>query len=160
MAEEIVLKASATRVQASLENLGLPVSVRQMPATTRTAQDAASAIGCTPGQIVKSLIFRGSESGKAYLILASGPNRVNEAAFGALAGEPIQRAKPDFVRECTGFSIGGVPPIGHPARLSTWMDEALLGFETVWAAAGTPESVFAITPKELAQATMATVIKL
>jgi prolyl-tRNA editing enzyme YbaK/EbsC (Cys-tRNA(Pro) deacylase) len=160
MGDENALKASAARVQTVLENLGLLVTVRQMPATTRTAQDAASAIGCTPGQIVKSLIFRGSESGKAYLILASGPNRVNEATFGVLVGESIQRATPDFVRDCTGFSIGGVPPLGHPARLATWMDEALLRFETVWAAAGTPESVFAIAPNELAQATVATVIKL
>jgi prolyl-tRNA editing enzyme YbaK/EbsC (Cys-tRNA(Pro) deacylase) len=131
-----------------------------MPATTRTAHDAASAIGCAVGQIVKSLIFRGCESGKPYLILASGLNRVNEAAFGALVGEVIERAKPDYVRKCTGFTIGGVPPIGHPVQLSTWMDETLLIFETVWAAAGTPESVFAIAPKDLASATMATIIQL
>jgi prolyl-tRNA editing enzyme YbaK/EbsC (Cys-tRNA(Pro) deacylase) len=160
MTDDHTLKASANRVQAALDNLGLPVTVRQMPATTRTAQDAAGAIGCTVEQIVKSLIFRGGKSGKPYLILASGPNRVNEAAFGVLAGEPIQRATPDFVKECTGFAIGGVPPVGHAARISTWMDEALLGFETVWAAAGTPESVFAIAPKDLANATMATVIRL
>jgi len=160
MADENTLKASAARVQIALEHHGLPVTVRQMPATTRTAQEAASAIGCAPGQIVKSLIFRGSKSGKAYLILASGPNRVNEATFGVLVGESIERAKPDFVRDCTGFSIGGVPPLGHPTRLATWMDEALLSFETVWAAAGTPECVFAITPNELAQATAATFIKL
>ncbi|HUN86667.1 MAG TPA: YbaK/EbsC family protein [Terracidiphilus sp.] len=131
-----------------------------MPATTRTAQDAASAIGCTVGQIVKSLVFQGIESGKPYLILASGPNRVNEASFGVLAGESIQRAKPDFVRECTGFAIGGVPPLGHSSRLPTWMDEELFVYETVWAAAGTPESVFAIAPKDLASATIATIIRL
>lgn len=155
MAEEPVLKTSATRVQMALESLGLPVTVRQMPATTRTAEDAASAIGCSVGQIVKSLIFRGSQSGKPYLILASGPNRVNEAAFGVLVGEPIQRAKPEFVRECTGFAIGGVPPLGHPTHIPTWFDRALLAHETVWAAAGTPESVFAISPQELRNSTKA-----
>lgn len=160
MADENTLKTSASRVQAALEILGLPVIVRRMPATTRTAQEAASAIGCTVAQIVKSLIFRGAESGKPYLILASGPNRVNEASFGVMAGESIQRAKPDFVRECTGYAIGGVPPLGHPCQLSTWMDESLLGFDTVWAAAGTPESVFEISPKDLAKATKATIVQL
>lgn len=155
MPEEIVLKASANRVQAALEDLGLPITVRQMPASTRTAEDAASAIGCTVGQIVKSLIFRGTLSSRAYLILVSGPNRVNEATFGTLVGEPIQRAKPDFVRESTGFAIGGVPPIGHLEQIPTWLDRALLAHETVWAAAGTPESVFAIDPRQLQQATKA-----
>lgn len=160
MAQPTELKNSAQRVQDTLTGLGLSTVVREMPATTRTAEDAASAIGCSVAQIVKSMVFSGAESSEPYLILVSGPNRVNEARLAELTGGKIQRAKPDFVREKTGFAIGGIPPLGHLKPLKTWMDEALLVFDVVWAAAGTPESVFSISPIELARVTGATMIHL
>lgn len=116
-------------------------------------------MGCAVAQIVKSLVFRGCETGRPYLILVSGTSRVNEHHFSALVEEKIERAKPEFVREQIGFTIGGVPPLGHPTQLSRWMDEDLLQFETVWAAAGSPHAVFPISPQELARATPAKVIR-
>jgi prolyl-tRNA editing enzyme YbaK/EbsC (Cys-tRNA(Pro) deacylase) len=154
------LPNNASRVQLALRDSGLSITVHHVSASTRTAEDAAAVIGCSVGQIVKSLVFRGCDSGRAYLILVSGVNRVDENNCSRLAGETIQRAKPEFVREQTGFAIGGVAPLGHPASLLTWMDEALLHFETVWAAAGSPHAVFPISPKDLARVTLARVIQL
>ena len=115
--------------------------VREFPADTRTAQDAAAAIGCDVAQICKSLVFRTAAG--PLLIVCSGANRVDEARFGA------HKADADFVRRATGFSIGGVPPFGHPAPVPTVVDEDLLAFDVVWAAAGTPRSVFPLAPDEL-----------
>jgi prolyl-tRNA editing enzyme YbaK/EbsC (Cys-tRNA(Pro) deacylase) len=151
--------SSATKVQAALRAAGLGTTVVEMPASTRTAKEAAQAIGCTVGQIAKSLVFRASGSNSAILVIASGTNRVNEGRLAALVGEPIERATPEFVRERTGFVIGGVPPIGHPSVLRTWMDRDLLQYENVWAAAGTPFAVFAITPGELQRVTGAVVVE-
>jgi prolyl-tRNA editing enzyme YbaK/EbsC (Cys-tRNA(Pro) deacylase) len=114
---------------------------REFPAETRTAQDAAAAIGCDVAQICKSLVFRVGD--EPLLIVCSGANRVDEARFGA------QKADAGFVRRTTGFSIGGVPPFGHPAPVPTVVDEDLLAFDVVWAAAGTPRSVFPLAPAEL-----------
>jgi len=150
--------AAAERVQKAAEALGLRVSVRIMPATTRTAEEAAAACGCTVGQIVKSLIFKGKDSGNAYLLLVSGTNRVNEQAMGARLGEAIVRPNADFVRAATGFAIGGVAPLGHTPPLVPYFDADLLQYETVWAAAGTSNAVFEVDPKALRDATKAVVL--
>jgi prolyl-tRNA editing enzyme YbaK/EbsC (Cys-tRNA(Pro) deacylase) len=152
-------KPGSNHVQAALDEFGLTITVRRVSDSTRTAEDAARVIGCAVAQIVKSLVFRGCQTGRPYLILVSGTNRVNEHQFSARVEEKIERANPEFVREQTGFSIGGVPPLGHPAQLSTWMDEDLLQFETVWAAAGSPHAVFPISPQDLARVTSAEVIR-
>lgn len=146
------LKPAAQRVQAALQQKGLDAQVRHMPASTRTAQEAANACGCQVGQIVKSLIFRGSGSGQPYLLLVSGANRVDENVAAAQIGEPLGRADAQFVRQATGFAIGGIPPLGHTMPVTTFIDEALLSYEVVWAAAGTPDAVFPIAPERLAQA--------
>ena len=128
------------------EFVGHPVST--FPEGTRTAVDAAAAIGCDVGQIVKSLVFR-REGGEPLLVLASGSNRVDEAKVAGLVGEAIGKADAAFVRGATGFAIGGVPPAGHVAAIETLVDEDLLAYDEVWAAAGTPRTVFPLTPAEL-----------
>jgi prolyl-tRNA editing enzyme YbaK/EbsC (Cys-tRNA(Pro) deacylase) len=131
----------------------------ELPQSTRTAADAAKAIGCEVGQIAKSLVFRAIESGSAVLVIASGTNRVNESAIAAAIGEPIGKADADFVRARTGFAIGGVPPIGHPEPIRTFIDEDLLRFDRIWAAAGTPNAVFELSPADLGQLTGGSVIR-
>ena len=152
------LKPAAQRVQDALGAKGLQSVVRHMAQTTRTAEEAAAACGCAVGQIVKSLVFRGARSGNACLLLVSGSNRVNEKGVAARIGEPLRRPDAQYVRDVTGFAIGGIPPLGHDRPLATYMDEALLGHEVVWAAAGTPDAVFPVAPADLAKATSATVI--
>lgn len=122
--------------------------MRTFPQGTRTAADAAAAVGCDVGQIVKSLVFR-RESGAAVLVVASGRNRVDERKVEALLGEPIGKADASFVRETTGFAIGGVPPAGHASPVETIVDGDLLEYDEVWAAAGTPRDVFRTTPQQL-----------
>jgi len=158
MHEERSVSASAAKVQQALRDHGLPAEVVEMPASTRTAQEAAAAIGCSVGQIVKSLVFRGVTTGRAILVLASGQNRVHEKTLEHLVGEPIARATPEFVRDATGYAIGGVPPLGHDHVLPVWMDRDLLQYDQIWAAAGTPFAVFAITPTELQRVTGAAVV--
>ena len=143
------LKASARRVQEALAAHGFAFDVKEFPESTRTSAEAAAAIGCTVAQIAKSLVFRGAESGEPVLIVASGANRVDPAKAAALLGEAIKRADADFVREATGFAIGGVPPLGHDRPIATLIDEELLGFEVIWAAAGTPNAVFRLLPQDL-----------
>ena len=123
-----------------------------MPDSTRTAEDAAKACGCAVAQIVKSLVFLGAETGKACLLLVSGVNRVDEQGMTAVLGETLKRPDGRAVREITGFAIGGIPPLGHPVAMPTVIDEKLLEFDTVWAAAGTPRCVFSVDPKALAEA--------
>ncbi len=146
------LSASAQRVQAALEQLGLTLEVVELPASTRTAVDAARAIGCQVGQIAKSLVFR-TRSARPILVIASGSNRVDVEAVGVLIGESIGMADADFVRQHTGFAIGGVPPLGHDKPLKTYVDQDLLGYEVIWAAAGTPHAVFRLTPSDLVKMT-------
>jgi prolyl-tRNA editing enzyme YbaK/EbsC (Cys-tRNA(Pro) deacylase) len=153
------LPAAAQRVQDAADALGLAVSVRLMDAVTRTAEEAAIACGCTVGQIVKSLIFRGKESSAPLLLLVSGVNRVNEKAMAGRLGEAIVRPDAAFVREATGFAIGGIPPFGHARRLVPRLDADLLQYETVWAAAGLPNAVFEISPAALRDATGALVVQ-
>ncbi|MEA5078636.1 MAG: YbaK/EbsC family protein [Anaerolineaceae bacterium] len=141
---------SAKKVQDALKSAGIEAKVVELPDSTRTAVEAAQAIGTTVAQIVKSLVFRGQTSGKAILIEASGINRVNEKAVAAILGEPIGKADADFVREQTGYAIGGIPPLGHAHEMgAVLIDEDLLQYEELWAAAGTPHAVFRLTPDEL-----------
>jgi prolyl-tRNA editing enzyme YbaK/EbsC (Cys-tRNA(Pro) deacylase) len=151
----VSLPRSARRVQAALHELGLDAEVAELADSTRTAPEAAAAVGCELGAIVKSLVFRGASSGEAVLVLVSGDRRADEAALARALGEPVERADADWVREVTGYAIGGVPPIGHPAPVRTLMDDGLERFEVVWAAAGTPRTVFPIAPDELARVTSA-----
>lgn len=146
------LSPAAHRVLTAARELNLDVEIRTMPGSTRTALEAASAVGATVGQIVKSLIFKGKQSGKPYLLLVSGANRVNEHAVERVIGEAIVRPDADFVREVTGFAIGGIPPLGLAQHIHAWFDEDLLQYETVWAAAGTPNDVFSVDPAALREA--------
>ena len=138
--------ASALRVQAEL---GPEFEVLEFDASTRTAAQAAEAIGCTVPQIAKSLLFVASESRRPVLVVASGPVRVDVTKVAALLGEGIERADANFVREHTGFAIGGVPPIGHRVQPVVFIDNTLLDYETIWAAAGTPNAVFRLSPADL-----------
>jgi len=143
------LSASATRVQQALAALGLDCRITEHAASARTSQEAADLLGCTVGQIAKSLVFRAPGSGAPVLVVASGANRVDEAKVGALLGEAIGRAKPEFVREVTGYAIGGIPPVGHATAIRTFVDEDLLAFDVVYAAGGTPNALFPIHPADL-----------
>jgi prolyl-tRNA editing enzyme YbaK/EbsC (Cys-tRNA(Pro) deacylase) len=143
------LPRSARRVQEALRALGLPDAIVELDASTRTAPEAAAAVGCELGAIVKSLVFRGEHSGDGVLVLVSGDNRGDEQRIATAVGEPVGRADADFVRTVTGYAIGGVPPVGHPQPLRTAVDEDLLRFGTVWAAAGTPFAVFGVDPAAL-----------
>jgi prolyl-tRNA editing enzyme YbaK/EbsC (Cys-tRNA(Pro) deacylase) len=151
MPGESNLPASAQRVQDALAAAGSRARVRELAIAARTAQQAADALGVDVGQIAKSLIFRGASSGRAVLVIAAGDRRVSESKIAALAGEPIERADPQFVRQHTGFAIGGVAPLAHVAPITTYIDASLQRFETVWAAAGTPHCVFPISPADLAR---------
>ena len=127
---------------------GLDPEVRRFPAGTKTAQDAAAAIGCDVAQIVKSLVFMADD--RPILALTSGANRVDTDRLAELAGAAeVRRATPEEARAATGFAVGGTPPFGHPERVRTFVDETLLGLPEVWAAAGTLDTVFPLTPKDL-----------
>jgi prolyl-tRNA editing enzyme YbaK/EbsC (Cys-tRNA(Pro) deacylase) len=154
------LAPSARRVQVALAAAGLEARVVELEQSTRTAQEAAQAVGCEVGQIVKTLVFRRADDGSPLLILASGGNRVDEGSIASALGSPIERADPDFVRSATGFAIGGVPPLGHDRPVATLMDADLLRFPLVWAAAGTPRAVFAVDPAQLQTVTGARVVSL
>ncbi len=155
---EAKLKPSAQKVQQALQAHNLSCEVVQMTDTTRSASDAARAVGCQVGQIVKSLIFEGQQSHQPILVAASGANRVNEGAIEQSVSEPIKMAKPDYVRQMTGFAIGGVPPVGHDRPLKIFIDKDLLQYDEIWAAAGTPHAVFKLTPDDLKTITAGTVI--
>jgi len=143
------LSSRAQRVQDALSSHGVDLQVVEMPDSTRTAADAAAAIGCEVAQIAKSLIFRGKETGQPVLVVACGVNRVDEKKVAGLIGEAIGKADAEFVRTRTGFVIGGVPPVGHAEALTTLIDADLLAYDEIWAAAGTPNAVFRLRPAEL-----------
>lgn len=147
------LSASARKVQQALQAAGFDLQVVELPDSTRTAAEAAQAVGCEVGQIVKSLVFKTKRTGRPVLVLVSGANRVDERKLEALLGEPLGKADADFVRQQTGFVIGGVPPVGHIQSLQTFIDEDLLAYPFLWAAAGTPHAVFQLTPAQLTQLT-------
>ena len=149
----MALSPSARQVQDALAARGFAGEVLELARSTRSAAEAAAALGCRVDQIAKSLVFRGRTSDRAVLVIASGANRVDEGKVAALVGEPIAKADAAFVRHRTGFAIGGVPPIGHATPPRTLIDEALLGLDTLWAAAGTPTSIFKLTPAELVSLT-------
>ena len=152
------LPPSAQKFQDSANALGLDIAVREMAESTRTAEEAAAACGVTVGQIVKSLIFLGSTSGKPYLLLVSGSNRVNEKGVAAHLGEKLKRPGAEAVRALTGYAIGGIPPFGHETPLATYIDRDLLAYDVIWAAAGTPKAVFRTEPAKLRDTTQAIVI--
>jgi Cys-tRNA(Pro) deacylase len=141
------MKAAVVRVVEALEAAGIQTQVKEFAESTRTADEAAAAIGCTVGQIVKSLIFLAGDT--PILALVSGANQADTSRLAQIAGAPINRATAAIVREATGYAIGGVPPLGHATRLPTYLDRDLLQYDVIWAAAGTPNAVFRITPADL-----------
>jgi Cys-tRNA(Pro) deacylase len=155
----VSLAPAARRVAEAARDLGLDIEVRDFPEGTRTAEDAARAIGVTVGQIVKSLVFLAD--GAPVVCLVSGSNRVDTTRLAsATGGAKIARADADAVREATGYAVGGVPPFGHAKPLPVYCDRDLLSFEVVWAAAGTPMSVFSVEPRALVEACGAIVVDL
>ena len=153
------INPSAQKIQNILSELGSGYKVIEFTESTRTAQEAADRVGCQLGQIVKSLIFKGRSSNKGILVLTSGLNRVDENKIGHYAGESIGRADPEFVRTTTGFAIGGVPPVGHVQPLETYIDEDLLQYTDVWAAAGTPNAVFQLPSSDLIKITGGKIVR-
>ena len=157
---EQALSASARRVQAALRQLGFKAQVIELPQSTRSAAEAAQAIGCQVEQIVKTLVFRATTSDRAIVVAASGANRVDEKRISAWLGETIIKADADFVRQRTGYVIGGVSPVGYDLPLLTIIDQDLLQYEDVWAAAGTPHAVFKLSPYDLVRLTGGTVLRI
>jgi Cys-tRNA(Pro) deacylase len=147
------LSPSAQKIQDLLNSLGYDYTVIEHAESTRTALEAAERAGCELGQIVKSLIFKGKQSGKPILVLTSGANRVDEKRISEYAGEGIGKADADFVRAVTGYAIGGVPPVGHVQKMETYLDEDFLQYETIWAAAGTPNAIFELKISDLQKMT-------
>lgn len=154
------LSPSAQRVQQAILDRGVPCQVVELPGSTRTALEAATAVGCEVAQIVKSLVFATVNTHRPILVLASGSNRVDETRLAEIIGEPVAKADGNFVREHTGFAIGGVPPLGHPRPLLTYIDADLMEMTEIWAAAGTPHAVFCLKPSELLALTGGEVLKI
>ncbi len=152
------LSPNALKVQDALKVQGLVCPIVELRETTRSAMDAAIALGCRVEQIVKSLVFKTKKTLRPILVVASGANRVNLKTLGELLAEPVKMADAGFVREMTGFDIGGVPPLGHPHSLITFIDEDLLLYDEIWAAAGTPNAMFKLTPNDLKKITAGKII--
>jgi Cys-tRNA(Pro) deacylase len=143
---------TAKKVADAAQTQGLKITIKEFESSTRTAQDAANSVGCTVGQIVKSLLF--VVNGQPTMALVSGDNQLDEKKLAVLCGvgrKKVKRGNADIAREATGFTIGGIPPFGHTSQLPTYIDQDLFRFDVIWAAAGTPNAVFAITPDELAR---------
>ena len=143
------LAKSAGKVQDFLKNNGFDFTVRELPGSTRTAAEAAESIGCTVGQIAKSLVFHDKVNNQPILIIASGANKVDVKKIEAATGLRLHRADGKFIKDTVGFAIGGIPPVGHNSRLRTLLDPDLLQYETIWAAAGTPFAVFQLPTEVL-----------
>jgi prolyl-tRNA editing enzyme YbaK/EbsC (Cys-tRNA(Pro) deacylase) len=152
------MKPSIQRVHDALIARGIEPRISEFPASTRTAAEAAAAIGTTVERIVKSLVFAAGD--QTIIVLVSGANRVDTRRLGEIVGEPITRADPDRARQDTGFGIGGVPPLGYPRPLRVYVDHDLLQYDEVWAAAGTPNAVFPIAPGNLARVSGGRVVEL
>jgi prolyl-tRNA editing enzyme YbaK/EbsC (Cys-tRNA(Pro) deacylase) len=152
------LSSSAQKIQKVLQSFNLHYEITELPQATRTAEEAARAVGCQIGQIAKSLIFKTQETNKPILVITSGANRVSEEKIGDLIGEPIEKANPDFVREKTGFAIGGIPPVGHLESIKTFIDQDLMQYKEIWAAAGNPHAVFKLAPPDLTKITEGQVV--
>ena len=153
------LSASAQQFQDHLASRGYPNRVVEMPESTRTSAEAAAAIGCSVAQIAKSIIFRTEQNKSVFavMVVASGINRVDEKKVQALIGHPVRKADADFVRQQTGYAIGGVPPTGHDHPVKILIDEDLMQFGEIWAAAGSPRAVFQLTPAQLVEMTSGTI---
>ena len=146
------------RVRAALDAASLQCTIRTLPDSTRTAVEAAAAVGCSVGEIAKSLVFRAGD--RAVVAVMSGDNRLDPARLAAVLGEEVGRADAAFVRAATGFAIGGVPPLGYVTPIDVFMDTDLFRFDRIWAAAGSPFSVFAVEPARLRDAAGARVMEL
>ncbi len=147
------LSPSAQKVQQALQDLGCDCQVVETSGSTRTAAEAAAVVGCQVGQIAKSLIFRTRRSKRPVLIITSGANRVNEKHMRQVLGEKLGKATAEYVREVSGYAIGGVPPVGHSQPIQTYVDEDLMQYDVIWAAGGTPRALFRISPQELVRIT-------
>jgi prolyl-tRNA editing enzyme YbaK/EbsC (Cys-tRNA(Pro) deacylase) len=156
--ERHVCSPAVSRFEAWLADSDFGISVKQFPQGTRTATDAARAVGCEVGQIVKSLVFMAA--GRPVVALVSGANRLDERKLGAVGGEPVGKADAETARTATGYAIGGVPPFGHASDVPVFMDRDLLEYKTVWAAAGRPDSIFEIAPDRLRELSGAVVADL
>lgn len=154
------LSSGVQQVRQAIKSHGLDCQVIEMEATTRSAEDAAQAVGCRVEQIVKSLVFKGKKAQTPILILASGANRVNVKNLKEHVSGAVKMAHPDFVQAKTGFAIGGVPPVGHSQPLKTFIDKDLMQYEEIWAAAGTANTMFKITPQDLQKITAGQVISI
>nr|WP_307786974.1 YbaK/EbsC family protein [Pseudogracilibacillus auburnensis] len=152
------LKESAQQFQHKLIELGYSNKVIELPNSTRTAKEAAEAIGCEVNHIAKSIIFRLKRVDKPLLVVACGANRINEKQIKAHLNDTLGKADADFVREQTGYVIGGVPPLGHKEQIITLIDEDLFQYGKIWAAAGHPKAVFPLTPDELVEMTNGEVV--
>ncbi|MEM9030938.1 MAG: YbaK/EbsC family protein [Pseudomonadota bacterium] len=153
-----MLKPAAQRVQAAATTLDLKIAIIEMNESTKTAEDAARACGCSVAQIVKSLVFQRVDTSAPVMLLVSGTNRVDPARVADQTGFKLKRPGADVVRQQTGFAIGGIPPFGHAQPIATYIDTALLQHDVVWAAAGTPNAVFSVNPSNLASVTQAQII--
>ncbi len=151
-------KGSVARVREALGRFGLQTEIKEFDASTRTSADAAAAIGCTVAQIAKSVIFRAKGGNQPVLVIASGINRVDEKKLEAALGDKIGRADADFVRAATGFAIGGIAPVGHTGPVKVFIDADLSQYDEIWAAAGSPNAVFRLTPADLQRITGGQVI--
>ncbi|MDA0120027.1 YbaK/EbsC family protein [Vibrio sp. T11.5] len=147
------LKSSSMKVQEFLSQNGQDFVVQEMPNSTRTASDSAESIGCTVSQIAKSLIFKHGETGEPVLVVASGSNMVCADKVKHATGITLTKADASFVRDKVGYAIGGVPPVAHNSSVHTILDQDLNQYSEIWAAAGTPNSVFKLNPQNLGQLT-------
>lgn len=147
------LATSARKVQEALDDHGLSHTVVQFSESTRTAAEAAAAIGCDVEQIAKTLVFMTTDTYEPIIVIACGSTRVNEAKISEVVSHPVRKAHAAFVLEKTGYAIGGIPPIGHATQITTLIDQGLLKLSEIWAAAGTPHAVFRLTPDDLVRLT-------
>jgi len=154
------LSPSAKRVQQAIQERGFQCDVLELSSSTRTAQEAADAAGCELRQIVKSLVFATAHTSEPILALVSGANRADEKLLAKAVGQPVVKATGEFVREYTGFAIGGVPPLGHTRPMRTFIDLDLMNLPVVWAAAGTPHAIFSVSPADLVEMTGGSVMKI
>ncbi|MBB3288779.1 MULTISPECIES: YbaK/EbsC family protein [Rhizobium] len=160
MSEDSRKLSSLERVELAASNLGLDIAIKRMEQSTRTAEEAAKAVGCAVGQIVKSLVFVNADTHELTLLLVSGSHNADTAYIATTYGVRLKRADIDRVRDETGFAIGGVAPIGHLVDLPVFMDQSLLAYDQVWCAAGRPDSIFACNPALLAEKIAAMTIRI
>jgi prolyl-tRNA editing enzyme YbaK/EbsC (Cys-tRNA(Pro) deacylase) len=153
MHSAVLLSPSVERVRAALARAGMRADIVELPGAARTAQAAAAFLGCGVGQIANSLVFRAMASGAPLLVMSSGAKRVDTARLEAIVGEPVGKADAAFVREHTGFAIGGVPPVGHAVALRSYVETSLAAYREIWAAAGHPHTVFRLSYDELLRLT-------